>query len=110
MGAIQELWRKIMHELFNYAFWKPASAAQAYLNIVNKNNMHKYEAWIIWEQDDADTYKSLIYNIFRSVTKNYERKCHKRHVKMQNKLDGVGPVDNRPSTDKLHHFVWKKEK
>ena len=26
-----------------------------------------------------------------------------------NKLDGVGPVDNRPSTDKLHHFVQKKE-
>ena len=24
------------------------------------------------------------------------------------KLDGVGPVDNRPSTDKLHHFVQKK--
>ena len=24
------------------------------------------------------------------------------------KLDGVGPVDNRPSTDKLHHFVKKK--
>ena len=27
-----------------------------------------------------------------------------------NKLDGVGPVDNRPSTDKLHHFVQKKIK
>ena len=26
------------------------------------------------------------------------------------KLDGVGPVDNRPSTNKLHHFVRKKEK
>ena len=26
------------------------------------------------------------------------------------KLDGVGPVDNRPSTDKLHHFVQKKQK
>ena len=26
------------------------------------------------------------------------------------KLDGVGPVDNRPSTDNLHHFVWKKKK
>ena len=26
------------------------------------------------------------------------------------KLDGVGPVDNRPSTDKLHHFVQKKRK
>ena len=24
------------------------------------------------------------------------------------KLDVVGPVDNRPSTDKLHHFVKKK--
>ena len=24
------------------------------------------------------------------------------------KLDGVGPVDNRPSTDKLQHFVKKK--
>ena len=22
----------------------------------------------------------------------------------EGKLDGVGPVDNRPSTDKLHHF------
>ena len=25
----------------------------------------------------------------------------------ENKLDGVGPVDNRPSTDKFHHFVQK---
>ena len=25
-------------------------------------------------------------------------------------LDGVGPVDNRPSTDKLHHFVKKKKR
>ena len=28
----------------------------------------------------------------------------------KNKLDGVGPVDNRPSTDKLHHFVKKNKK
>ena len=26
---------------------------------------------------------------------------------ISNKLDGVGPVDNRPSTDKLHPFVKK---
>ena len=26
----------------------------------------------------------------------------------QFKLDGIGPGDNRPSTDKLHHFVKKK--
>ena len=25
------------------------------------------------------------------------------------KLDGVGPVDNRPSTDKLQHFVKKNK-
>ena len=25
------------------------------------------------------------------------------------KLDGVGPVDTRPSTDKLHHFVRGKK-
>ena len=30
--------------------------------------------------------------------------------KFVHKLDGVGPVDNRPSTDKLHHFVEKREK
>ena len=26
------------------------------------------------------------------------------------KLDGVHPVDNRPSTNKSHHFVQKEEK
>ena len=26
----------------------------------------------------------------------------------ERKLDGVGPVDNRPSTKKLHHFVKKQ--
>ena len=25
------------------------------------------------------------------------------------KLDGVGPVKNKPSTDKLHHLVKKKK-
>ena len=29
---------------------------------------------------------------------------HKLEVVL-NKLDGVGPVDNRPLTDYLHHFV-----
>jgi hypothetical protein len=27
-----------------------------------------------------------------------------------NKQDGVGPVDNRPSTEQLHHFVQFKKK
>ena len=28
---------------------------------------------------------------------------------MLRKLDGVGPIANRPSTDKLHHFVRQKK-
>ena len=32
------------------------------------------------------------------------------NVQVITKLDRVGPVDNRPSTDKLHHFVRKKER
>jgi hypothetical protein len=33
-----------------------------------------------------------------------------REIKATIKLDGVGPVDNRPSTDRLHHFVRKKRR
>ena len=29
---------------------------------------------------------------------------------MNYELDGVGPVDNRPSTNKLYYFVQKKKK
>ena len=35
--------------------------------------------------------------------------CHPVHAaRAVIKLDGVGPFDNRPSTNKLHHFVLKK--
>ena len=34
-----------------------------------------------------------------------KKKSNQFHKK---KLDGVGPVDNRPATDKLQHFVQKK--
>ena len=36
-----------------------------------------------------------------------ERDCYLTGAGL--KLDGVGPVDNRPSTDKLHHFVQRKK-
>ena len=32
------------------------------------------------------------------------------HKQTVEKLDGVGPVDNRPSTDNLHHIFRKKKK
>ena len=40
----------------------------------------------------------------RSLRKGSKNRIGRR------KLDGEGPVDNRPSTDKLHHFVKKKHK
>ena len=38
----------------------------------------------------------------------FRKKDNKNYVKY--KLDGIGPVDNRPSTKKLHHFVQEKKK
>ena len=40
----------------------------------------------------------------------YKLKKEKREIQggEEEKLDGVGPVDNRHSTNKLHHFVWIK--
>ena len=32
----------------------------------------------------------------------------KKNIILREKLDGVGPIDNRPSTDKLQHFVKTK--
>ena len=31
-------------------------------------------------------------------------------LNINKKLDGIGPVNNRPSPDKLDHFVKKKKK
>jgi hypothetical protein len=46
--------------------------------------------------------------------KNYfffeENNCTKKCCWNKRKLDGVGPVDNKPSTHKLHYFVRKKRK
>ena len=56
--------------------------------------------------------------LFRFVIYFILQICRKRMTHWQNrwirdvsvlKLDGVGPVDDTPSTDKLSHFVWKKE-
>ena len=46
-----------------------------------------------------------MYKTYMSTFPYYIKKIGK-----EKKLDGVGPVDNRPSTDKLHPFVRKKRK
>ena len=55
-------------------------------------------------------FKVIVILYFSFLLKRKEQE-DKRETKfdIMVKLDGVGPVDNRPSTDKLHHFVRKKK-
>ena len=39
-----------------------------------------------------------------------KKNVEKKEYIIVEKLDGVGPVDNRPSTKNLHHLVQKKSK
>ena len=52
------------------------------------------------------TFKSaqcrFIYALISNIFQNNSTSCHTTF-----KLDGVGPIDNRPSTDLLQHFVQK---
>ena len=41
--------------------------------------------------------------------KNFTQKDYQNCTFATTKLDGEGPANNRPSTDKLHHF-FKKQK
>ena len=59
-------------------------------------------ASLTWEKDNHQTSDS-IFNHGLHAGPSYK-------LLITTKLDGVGPVDNRPSTDKLHHFVRKKIK
>ena len=45
----------------------------------------------------------------RQTTTTFRHRKHRPRGPMLWKLDGVGPIDNRPSTNKLHHFVQKKK-
>ena len=58
-------------------------------------------------------YLDLLFFIKKKIGK-YKKKVLSKYIcplgLSIKELDGVGPVDNRPSTDKLHHFVKKKKK
>ena len=56
---------------------------------------------------------SLNVSYSHNLVKISLRRRHSQTVKnfaSSHKLDGVSPVDNRPSTNKLHHIVQKKKK
>ena len=44
---------------------------------------------------------------FGPTNANYKNIPKDEKVVITQELDGVGPVDNRPSTNKLHRFVKK---
>ena len=51
-------------------------------------------------------------SLYESSGNHESHEINTSHALLRNavgdvELDGVGPVDNRPSTDKLHHFVKK---
>ena len=53
----------------------------------------------------------VIRNIFFKMKKEEEKKEEEEQKKnFKLKPDGVGPVDNGPSTDQLHHIVQKQQK
>ena len=56
----------------------------------------------------ADTHRVVLDNYFQFPIFMQWKQSHKNlHI---HKLDGVGPINNRPSTDKLHHFIQKRKK
>ena len=53
-------------------------------------------------------YCNMYHTVSLSVQNCVSVMC--RSPLLKQKLDGVGPVDKRPSTNKLHHFVQKEKK
>ena len=46
----------------------------------------------------------------KSVILAWDNNLRPNEFTTKQKLDGVGPIDNRPSTDKLQRFVREKKK
>ena len=70
---------------------------------------------LVWVRDRGlnQLLASIRITITLKITSIYIYVCynyHKPPSAQTIKLDGVGPVDNRPSTDKLHKIVTKKIK
>ena len=49
------------------------------------------------------------FKYFQTKLQTVSKDMYIKKMKKISKLDGVGPVDNRPSTNKHHHVVHKKK-
>ena len=71
-------------------------------------HFQKYDIMTVgW--DEYSNLKPVKHLFWSWIYRNKAISGYKKNLVVQIKLDGVGPVDNRPSTDKLHHFVQKFE-
>ena len=77
-------------------FYKIFILIKLYNCILIKRNNRQFREW-----------QSLVWKEMLPIERDYriQSDCN---ISKVFKLDGIGPVDNRPSTKKLHHFVKKK--
>ena len=66
----------------------PASKNKGNVSRRSGLNIFRVSRWVVWQCHTVFLYIEIPLDLI---------------------LDGVGPVDNRPSTDKLHHFVQKRK-
>ena len=67
--------------------------------------------WHIFYTSGSDAQYIFVMHLFTCL---FVTSCHQypaiTELLMWQELDGVSPIDNRPSTNKLHQFVRKKER
>ena len=86
---------------------------------VHEGNLQDVGLGIIWIKSNIFDFQEeicyFIKNSHRLGQSERQRRCKnkKKILAIRGKvlkLDGVGPIDNRPSTDKLHHIVRRRRK
>ena len=74
-------------------------------NSLTANTVHQ----LVVEKEEKQKNKYFFLIIHITKVLNFLREqSFERTSLIYKKLDGVGPVDNRPSPNKLHHFVKNK--
>ena len=96
---------------YSKLWWATLNLSQNSLKVWQQKTPKPIQKWHVLAtltNPEGQTFTQYLKFMTRDI---YER-CSNTSFESQifNKLYGVGPVDNRPSTDKLHHFVKKEKK
>ena len=79
----------------------------AVVNLQNHDDGH--EDTTVANQQTRDLIKGLMNEGFKIKILFSKASFHQAKIESITKLDGVGPVDNRHSINKLYHFVREKK-